>query len=229
MKKVFYSELAYVIGIVVLALGTAMMEQANFGMSMVVAPAYLLHLKVSQSLPFFSFGMAEYVFQGMLLIIMMLLLKRFRTAYMFSFITAVFYGFTLDIMLRLIGCIPCDGFAGRLAFYILGMVICAVGVSLLFHTYIPLEAYEMFVKEVSAKLNMDINKFKTIYDCTSCVAAIIMSFAFFGFGRFEGVKLGTILCALINGRLIGLCSAWFECTFEFVDRFKLRKIFEIQQ
>jgi len=119
--------------------------------------------------------------------------------------------------------------AQRLAFYILGMVICAVGVSLLFHTYIPLEAYEMFVKEVSAKLSMDINKFKTIYDCTSCVAAIIMSFAFFGFGRFEGVKLGTILCALINGRLIGLCSAWFECAFDFVDRFKLRKVFEIQQ
>ena len=39
MKKTFYSELAYFIGIAVLALGTAMMEQADFGMSMVVAPA----------------------------------------------------------------------------------------------------------------------------------------------------------------------------------------------
>ena len=119
MKKTFYSELAYFIGIAVLALGTAMMEQADFGMSMVVAPAYLLHLKVSQTLSFFSFGMAEYVFQGILLSVMMLMLKRFRTAYLFSFITAVFYGFTLDMMLNLMGYVPCSGFAARTIFYIL--------------------------------------------------------------------------------------------------------------
>jgi len=226
MKKKFYSELAYVMGIVILALGTAMMERADFGMSMVVAPAYLLHLKVSETFAFFSFGMAEYMFQGILLIAMMLLLRRFRVAYLFSFITAVFYGFTLDFMLNFIGYMSCNGIGARAMFYILGMVVCAVGVSLLFHTYIPLEAYEMFVKEISARLGMNINKFKTIYDCTSCAVAVIMSFAFFGFGQFEGVKLGTIICALINGRLIGLCSAWFESNFEFADGMKLRSFFE---
>ena len=87
----------------------------------------------------------------------------------------------------------------------------------------------MFVKEMSAKLGMDINRFKTIYDCTSCAIAVIMSFAFFGFGRFEGVKLGTIICALINGRLIGLCSVWLEQTFEFKDGMKLKKFFERQE
>lgn len=62
-KRVFYCEIAYVAGIIVLALGTAFMERSDFGMSMVVAPAYLIHLKVSQFLPFFSFGMSEYVFK----------------------------------------------------------------------------------------------------------------------------------------------------------------------
>lgn len=61
-KRVFYCEIAYIMGIIVLALGTAFMERANFGMSMIVAPAYLIHLKVSKFLPFFSFGMSEYVF-----------------------------------------------------------------------------------------------------------------------------------------------------------------------
>lgn len=55
-KKVFYSELAYVFGMVVLALGTAMMERADFGMSMVVAPAYLVHLRILQAFPAFTFG-----------------------------------------------------------------------------------------------------------------------------------------------------------------------------
>ena len=66
-KRVIYSELAYFFGILVLALGTALMERADFGISMVVAPAYILHLKLSEYLPFFSFGVAEYVFQAVLL------------------------------------------------------------------------------------------------------------------------------------------------------------------
>lgn len=75
-KKVFYSEAAYAVGIVVLALGTSMMERADFGMSMIVAPAYLIHLKVSQLLPFFSFGVSEYVFQALLLVVTALVMRR---------------------------------------------------------------------------------------------------------------------------------------------------------
>ena len=50
MKRTFYTEMAYIIGIVTLAFGTALMERADFGMSMVVAPAYLIYLKISDYL-----------------------------------------------------------------------------------------------------------------------------------------------------------------------------------
>lgn len=67
-KRGFSSEAAYVLGILTMALGTAMMASADFGMSMVVAPAYLTYLKLSQTLPFFTFGMAEYLLQALLLV-----------------------------------------------------------------------------------------------------------------------------------------------------------------
>ena len=70
MKRMFYTEAAYFIGLVTLALGTALMERADFGMSMVVAPAYLVYLKVSEYLNWFSFGMAEYCFQAFLIIVL---------------------------------------------------------------------------------------------------------------------------------------------------------------
>ena len=38
-KTLIYSEAAYLIGLVVLAFGVALMEAADFGVSMVVAPA----------------------------------------------------------------------------------------------------------------------------------------------------------------------------------------------
>ena len=92
-KRIFYCEIAYAIGIVVLAFGTAFMERADFGMSMVVAPAYLIHLKVSQFIPFFSFGMAEYVLQAALLISLSFVMRKVKKSYLLSFATAVVYAF----------------------------------------------------------------------------------------------------------------------------------------
>ena len=227
MKKqtVLYTEAAYALGIVILALGTALMEKANFGMSMVVAPAYLLHLKLVSSLPFFSFGMAEYMLQGVILVLLAIVMKRFRRAYLFSFATAVIYGFTLDAMLALAAPLPAASFTLRALWYVLGMVVCSLGVALLFKTYLPPEAYELFVKELSEKTGKPIPTVKTAYDCISCLIAVAMSFAFFGFGRFEGVKLGTILCALVNGTIIGAISAWIDSTFILRDGMKLRRFF----
>ena len=224
-KPILFTEAAYALGIAILALGTALMEKANFGMSMVVAPAYLLHLKLVDSLPFFSFGMAEYMLQGVILVLLALVMKRFRRAYLFSFATAVIYGFTLDAMLALAAPLPASGFALRALWYVLGMLVCSLGVALLFKTYLPPEAYELFVKEIAEKTGKPIPKVKTAYDCISCLIAVMMSFAFFGLGRFEGVKLGTILCALINGTIIGGISAWIDHTFDLRDALKLRPFF----
>ena len=225
-KPVFYTELAYLFGMFILALGTAFMEAADFGVSMVVAPAYLVYLKVSQFLPFFTFGMAEYTLQAVLLILLILVLRQFRPSYLFSFVTAVLYGLILDLNMLLVALIPCEAIAVRLIFYFGGMLLCAIGVSMLFHTYISPEVYELFVKEASAKYNISINKFKTAYDCISCGVAILMSFAFFGFGHFEGVKWGTVVCALLNGWLIGRWSGLLDRAFEFADRLKGHRYFE---
>ena len=143
MKRRFFTELAYVLGIVFLALGTVLMEKADLGMSMVVAP------------------------------------------------------------------LSCDGWLLRILFYALGMLICAVGISLFFHTYISPEVYELWVKEISAKQQWDIK-----------------SFAFFGLWNFEGVKIGTIVSASLNGFLIGKMTALFERFFEFKDGLPFRKYFE---
>ena len=224
-KKTLYTELAYVFGLLFVAFGVAFMEKSDFGVSMVVAPAYLLHLKISETYSFFTFGMAEYTLQAVLLIIMMIILRKFRLSYLFSFVTAFIYGMILDLCMMIIAGIPTDNMAMRLFLYVLGMWLCAIGISLFFHTYIAPEVYELFVKEVSAKYNVEIHRFKTGYDICSCLIGVILSFCFFGLWVFRGVKWGTIFCALINGTMIGLCSKFFDRFFEFKDGLKLRKFF----
>ena len=91
MKKKFSTELAYVLGIVLVAWGVVLMEKADFGVSMVVAPAYLLYRWLSPAWHFFTFGMAEYCLQAVLLLAMSLLLRRFRISYLFSFLLQILY------------------------------------------------------------------------------------------------------------------------------------------
>lgn len=225
MKRKFSTELAYVCGILFVAWGVVLMEKANFGVSMVVAPAYLLYRWLSPIWHFVTFGMAEYCLQAVLLIAMSLLIHRFRVSYLFSFVTAVIYGFVLDGFMLLGAMLPVDSVWLRAIYYVLGMLFCSAGVSAMFHTYISPEVYELFVKEVSSHFHININKFKTGYDCTSCLIGVIMSFLVFGLWHFEGVKWGTILCALINGWIIGRFSAFYEKHWTFYDRFPWRKYF----
>lgn len=225
-KNRFYSEAAYLLGLVILAVGTVFMEKADLGMSMVVAPAYLVYLKLSAFWPWFTFGMAEYCLQAVLILLLTLVLRRFKRKFLFSFVTAVLYGLILDAMMAVFSFLPTPGLAVRIVYFVFGMGIGSVGVSLLFHTYIAPEAYELFVKELSSKYGWDIHKVKTVYDCCSCLLAVILSFLFMGFMRFEGVKAGTVVCALLNGFIIGRCSGFFEKRFDFRDAWPLRKYFD---
>ena len=225
-KKAFYTEIAYVLGLIIMAFAAAFTEKADFGMSMVVAPAYILHLKISQILPWFTFGVAEYFFQGLLVTLTIIIMRKFKVYYLFSFVTAVLYGTLLDAAMTLIAPLPDGDFAIRILWYILGTVLCSFAVSLFFHTYLAPEAYELIVKELSLKTKTDINIIKTGYDCFSVILGIVLSFSFFGFGEFEGVKLGTIICAFINGFLISRFSKVLEHFFEFRNKFKTEKYFK---
>lgn len=224
-KRVFYTEWAYAAAMVGLSLSVAFMTRADFGVSMVVAPAYLLYLKINPVLPFFTFGMAEYTLQAVLLIGTILAVKKYRPYFLFSFVTAVLYGFLLDGWMALTAALPADTFPLRCLWYVLGLVLGAASIAFFFETYIAPEVYELLVKELSEKLKKPTHRVKTVYDCVSCAVAVLMSFAFFGLGRFEGVKLGTVICALVNGWLIGRFTALYEGAFEFRDALPWRKYF----
>ena len=122
MKRKFSTELAYVFGLVLIALGVMLMEKSDFGVSMVVAPAYLLYRWLSPFWSFFTFGMAEYCFQALLLFIMTLVVHRFRVSYLFSFVTAVIYGFILDGFMALGTLFPADMIWQRIVCYCLGVL-----------------------------------------------------------------------------------------------------------
>ncbi|MBR5329044.1 MAG: hypothetical protein IKV45_02435, partial [Firmicutes bacterium] len=144
----------------------------------------------------------------------------------FSFVTAVFYGFILDLFVFLVSFLPSEVMVARLLLFVIGMFMGSAGVSMIFHTYIAPEVYELLVKEVSAKFKINIHKFKTGYDCCSLLLSVALSFAFFGLWHFEGVKLGTFVVAALNGFLISRWTKLFEHLWDFKDGLNWRKYFE---
>ena len=192
--KIIRGELMLALAVVINSMGVVLLLHSGSGISAISSVPFSLN----RIMPFLSLGTWTYIFQAFLIIVLALVMHGFRRKNLFSLITAFIYGNTLDIMMKALSIAPGDGMLMRTAYYLLGLVICAIGVSLLFNTYIPPEAYELFVKELSSRFGWDISRTKTIYDCCSCMIAVAMSFLFIGFGRFEGVKAGTVFCALVN-------------------------------
>ncbi|MBQ3057599.1 MAG: hypothetical protein IJD00_01450 [Clostridia bacterium] len=224
MKRLtIYTEAAYTVGLIMLTFGTALMTAGNFGISMVVAPAYILHLKLSQLCPFFSFGVAEYLLQAVIIILMMLILKRVRIIYLLTFIHTAVYGIFLDLSMAVMPEITNNAYFVRGAVYLCGVLLCTSSLALLFKSYLPLAAYEAFVKNISQRFNFKLFTLKTVFDCIFCVIAVVLSLIFFG--EIKGVGVGTIICAMFYGTTINLFTKLFNKIFVFKDRFSF-KIFK---
>ena len=65
-KSKFSSEVAFILATVILALSVSMIVVSGFGVSMIVAPAFLLSGKLS----FITFGQGEYIVQALLFILL---------------------------------------------------------------------------------------------------------------------------------------------------------------
>lgn len=200
------SEAVYVASCVLLALAVAMLTAADFGVSMIVAPAYILHLKLG----FLTFGQAEYVIQALFFVALCVVLKKFKPVFLFSFFTCLFYGAVLDLW-RLIpffntSVTPPESIpiAARIALFAAGLVLTSFSVALVFKTYLYPQVYDFFVKAVSLRYGIKLSLFKTAVDLTCLTASVIMTFCFFG--ELRGVNWGTLVMAVFNGAIIGFFS-----------------------
>ena len=230
MKKIkFSAEICYLCAIVILAFSVAMLTAANFGISMIVAPAYLLSLKTG----FLTFGQAEYVIQAGLFIVLCLVLRKFKFVYVISFVTCLIYGAVLDLW-RLIpffnSSVTAPGsmnMAFRIFMFIAGVLLTSFSIALFYKTYLYPQVYDFFVKAVSTKYGIKISLFKTIFDLSCLAASLVMTFCFFG--KLEGVNFGTVIMALINGTIIGLFSELIDKIFDIRPSFpKFAALFELK-
>lgn len=218
-KLCISSEVTYVLAIILLALAVAMLTAADFGISMVVAPAYLLSLKVGV----ITFGQAEYIIQAGVFILLCLVIRKFKPIYLMSFVTCLVYGAVLDLW-RMLPCFnPSVTEPGsmalwlRILMFIVGVLLTSFSVALFFKTYLYPQVYDFFVKAVSFRYGISLPAFKTGVDITLLLVSVVMTFCFFG--GFEGLNWGTLVMAVLNGSIIGFFSKKLDGRFVFRPHF----------
>lgn len=222
-KPTMYTELAYLGGIILLAIGNSLSAFGDFGMSMVVAPAYVLHLSLVDILPWFSFGVAEYTTQAIVIISLIILTRRVKVRFFLSFCTTLIYGVFLDAFIKVVALLP-PLLGWRIGAYALGFILSSSGVALMLIAYFPPGLYEVLVQEITARWNLRFGVVKTVYDICSLLVAVVMSLLIFG--KLRGIGVGTVVCAFLNGTLIHLFGKWYLRLFAFKDAFRWRNFFE---
>lgn len=214
---------------VLIALAVAMLTAADLGLSMIVAPAYL----ISEKAGLLTFGQSEYVVQAILFVLMCALLKKIKPLFLAAFGTCLLYGWILDLWRAVVPLFdPTVTAPGsvewplRLLLFIIGVPLTSFAVTLSLHTYLYPQVTDFFFKAVADHFALDRAKFKMFFDITFLVLSFALSFLFFG--KLVGIGLGTAIMALCNGWLIGLFSRLVERRLEIRPLFpKLAAAFKL--
>lgn len=190
MKKIrINGELALFVALIFLAIGIVFVIKADFGMTVVQAPVFVL----SESITSISMGTWNYIIQGSLFVLMLLIIRKFRISYLLSFVSGILYGFILDLFIYLLKNLTADNLLTAILFYIIGFIAICIAVSLFFSCKAPLMPYDIFIREVAKAKKIALPKFKWIFDISCLVAAISLSLLLNN--NIIGIGIGTIIFA----------------------------------
>lgn len=197
-KNLKLGEASWIIGNILCALGNCLVAKSAFGLSAIIAPAFILQEKIS----FLTVGFCEYIIQGILLTLCCLIIGKFKPQFIATICNIIFYGAAFDTINWLLRFLQPTDFFARILLAILGTFITALAVALMLRTYIPPSIYEIFVKEVAVAKGFDIVKTKLVFDASMLGLSFVLMFTLLGEFRLDLIGILTIISAFANSILI---------------------------
>lgn len=212
------NEIAWVIGVLLCSFGVALYTKADFGLSMIAAPGYIIHTKMINYFSWYTQGTSEYILQAILIIALSLVMLRFKKSYLLSFVAAVASGAALDGWLYLMGGnAPLESMYARIIAFIFGEISLTVSIAFFFRTTLPVQIYELIVNELSEKQNVEKIKVKQWFDAFMLTLSILLALVLNK--NLHGLGFGTIVITIVNAPLIKLFGEIIDRMFSFESRF----------
>ena len=187
----------YCLGLLILAFGIALAVNSNLGVSPVSSLPYV----VSQ-IAGISLGTCTILVYICYILLQMVISRKFQPALLLQLVFSTIFGWFVDGAKWVLGdfCLP--GYIGQLA--MLAASILLIGFSLVLYIDVQLAPMpaEGLVGCLSEKLGKPFSSMKTLVDCSSVLIGAVLSLVFLG--QLVGIREGTILTALLVGKMMGL-------------------------
>ena len=193
--------LLYVFALFLLSLGVVLAVNADLGVSPIGVMPFVLSLITDLSLGTCTF----LVFSLFALLQVLILRKDFQWFQLAQILFAGFFGYFVDFSRFLLGDFYIPSYFGRLLTLGLGMTFTASGVVLHMRARIINMPPAALMLAIATKIpRAQFHQVKIVVDSSLVVLAILLSFLVLG-GLF-GIREGTVLSAMLTGRLFPIAS-----------------------
>ena len=216
VKRVWRGELALLIAVVINSFGVVLMLYSGSGISAISSVPFAF----SRVLPALTLGTWTYIFQGILVLSLMILRKRFVLQYLLSFVVGFVFGELIDVYELWIEILP-DGIGFRICYFIISYMLICFGIALSNRCLLPIIPTDLFPRELSQITGIGYPKIKISFDviCLAVTAGMTLIFL----GHLEGLGVGTVIAAFTMGKVIGLIGNWLDRRFRF-ETFQSRRL-----
>lgn len=221
-KHILRGELALAIAVIVNSFGVVLMLYSGAGISAISSVPYAF----SEVLPHISLGTWTYLFQGILVLSLMILRKKFVPPYLFSFVVGFLFGELLDVHELWIGILP-TAIPFRVLYFVVSYLLICIGIALSNRCGLPIIPTDLFPRELADITKITYSKIKISFDviCLTVTAGMTLIFL----GHIKGLGIGTILAAFTMGKCIGLIGNWMDKRVQFVTGIPVRQKEKEQQ
>ncbi len=207
-KKVLRGEAALAFAVIINSFGVVLMLYSGSGISAISSVPFAF----SEVLPSLTLGTWTYIFQGLLIMSLMIMRRRFVVEYLFSFVVGFVFGEMLDVHELWVGVLP-DGLAWRVLYFIVSYLLISFGIALSNRCQLPIIPTDLFPRELSDIIGAGYPKVKIFFDVSCLAVTGVMTLAFLG--HLDGLGLGTILAAFTMGKAVGAMGSWLDRRFSF--------------
>ena len=197
----------YICGIFTLALGGILAIKSDLGAS----PVSALPLSISR-VSGLSLGTATIVLFIFYVIIQIILLrKNFKKIQLLQIVFAILFGQIMNFFNLIIN-INVDKFYIKIAICLLSFFITALGVFITITANIVPVAPDGVVQVISLKKKIDFGKAKNYFDCIVVVLSVVLLLV--NRKNLEGLGIGTVLSAILVGRIVFIINKYFKESLE---------------
>lgn len=190
----------FILGVAINSFGVAFITKAALGTSPISSIPYVLDLAFEPSLGFFSF-----VFNMVYIAIQVALLRRdFKPVQFLQVVVNIVFSSLIDVSMSLLFWLNPATLPLQLASLLVGCTILAFGIAIEVAPNVITVPGEGIVRTLSAVSHKPFGSCKVAFDTTLVAIALALSFLFFG--RLNGLGLGTLVSALLVGRICNLIN-----------------------